>query len=57
MTIHDSVDDPPQHRTRLRRGGGMLNHAVYGELRERLLSGRYPAGARLSQRSCEPSSG
>ena len=48
MTINDSVDDPPQHRTRLRRGGGMLNHAVYGELRERLLSGRYPAGARLS---------
>ena len=48
MTINDSVDDPPQHIARLRRGGGRLNHAVYGELRERLLSGRYAAGARLS---------
>jgi DNA-binding GntR family transcriptional regulator len=30
------------------RGGSRLNHAVYDQLKERLLEGRYPAGTRLS---------
>src|SRR3954453_56299 len=32
----------------LHRGGSRLNHAVYDQLKERLLEGRYPAGERLS---------
>ena len=32
----------------LHRGGSRLNHAVYDQLKERLLEGRYTAGERLS---------
>src|SRR4029079_8661472 len=32
----------------LQRGGSRLNHAVYDQLKERLLEGRYTAGERLS---------
>jgi DNA-binding GntR family transcriptional regulator len=32
----------------LHRGGSRLNHAVYDQLKERLLEGRYAAGERLS---------
>ncbi len=34
--------------TPLNRGASRLNHAVYDQLKERLLEGRYPAGERLS---------
>jgi DNA-binding GntR family transcriptional regulator len=34
--------------TALHRGGSRLNHAVYDQLKERLLEGRYAAGERLS---------
>ena len=37
----------PMH-TPLRRGASRLNHAVYDQLKERLLEGRYAAGERLS---------
>lgn len=40
------VTDPQP--TRLDRGASRLNHAVYDELKERLLEGRYAAGERLS---------
>ena len=32
----------------IHRGGSRLNHAVYDQLKERLLEGRYAAGERLS---------
>lgn len=48
-------DDPGYPRrvsrpqtVRLDRGASRLNHAVYGQLKERLLDGRYKAGERLS---------
>lgn len=37
-----------QRPVSLARTGSRLNHAVYDQLKERLLEGRYPAGARLS---------
>jgi DNA-binding GntR family transcriptional regulator len=37
------IADPALHRT-----GSRLNHAVYDQLKERLLEGRYAAGERLS---------
>jgi DNA-binding GntR family transcriptional regulator len=40
------VTDP--QTTRLDRGSSRLNHAVYDQLKERLLEGRYAAGERLS---------
>lgn len=40
------VDD--RQPVRLSRSGSRLNHAVYDQLKERLLEGRYAAGERLS---------
>jgi DNA-binding GntR family transcriptional regulator len=42
------VPVPDPRSTRLDRGASRLNHAVYDQLKERLLDGRYTAGQRLS---------
>lgn len=43
-----AVQVTDQQSTRLDRGASRLNHAVYDQLKERLLEGRYAAGERLS---------
>jgi DNA-binding GntR family transcriptional regulator len=43
-----ALDVTEPQPTRLDRGGSRLNHAVYDQLKERLLEGRYAAGERLS---------
>ena len=40
--------EPASSGVALHRGGSRLNHAVYDQLKERLLEGRYTAGERLS---------
>jgi DNA-binding GntR family transcriptional regulator len=40
--------EPTSSGVALHRGGSRLNHAVYDQLKERLLEGRYTAGERLS---------
>ena len=44
----DSRDAAPAAATPLHRGGSRLNDAVYDQLKERLLEGRYAAGERVS---------
>ena len=40
--------EPTSSGVALHRGGSRLNHAVYDQLKERLLEGRFTAGERLS---------
>ena len=44
----DSRDAAPAAVTPLHRGGSRLNDAVYEQLKERLMEGRYTAGERVS---------
>jgi DNA-binding GntR family transcriptional regulator len=44
----DSRDAAPRAATPLHRGGSRLNDAVYDQLKERLVEGRYAAGERVS---------
>jgi DNA-binding GntR family transcriptional regulator len=44
----DSRDSVPRAGTPLHRGGSRLNDAVYDQLKERLMEGRYTVGERVS---------